>query len=70
MQSSTPFNLENEVELASQERDDALLGIEDEEERLAEDVEDSKRDFEYIMSEVKEATQEAISQRTLRDYRG
>ena len=71
MQLFAVSSLEEEVELSSEgDRDNALLGLGDgdEREQLQEDVEESKRDFAYIMSEVKEATQEAISQRTIRDY--
>jgi len=54
-----------EVNEASKDGYDPLFEAED----LEEEIQDCKVDFDLVRTEVKEATQEAISKRTIQAYR-
>ena len=58
--------VQREVELASQEEYNPLF--DSDEEQLDEDQEDAKLEFSIVTSEMKQASQEAISKQTIVAY--
>jgi len=58
------------IEEAIDAAKEGIQNSEFEEMQLQEEVEDSKLDFLLVSNEVKQATQEAISIRTINQYRG
>jgi hypothetical protein len=58
--------VQREVELASQEEYNPLF--DSDEQQLDEDQEDDKLEFSIVTSEMKQASQEAISKQTIQAY--